>query len=73
MPISLVDALKKLVRHLEQNADAVTGARIAALRSAMSQVFQDLQPLLHDQMRLLPFDVDDKPHPARVFLMLRIV
>ena len=34
----------------------------------MGQVFQDLQPLLHDQMRLVPFDVDDKADPARIFL-----
>ena len=70
---SPLHALKKLVRHLKQNTDAVSGTRITALRPPMSQVFQDLKPLLHDRMRFLALDVDDKPDPARVFLMLRIV
>lgn len=61
------------MRDLKKDAGAITGARIATLRPAMGQRLQYLQALLDDPMRALPFDIDDKPDPARIFFVLRII
>ena len=61
------------MRHLKENACAVAGAGIAPLRPSMSQTLQYLQALLHDLVRALALDIDDKPDPARIFFVLRII
>ena len=61
------------MRHLKENACAVAGAGIAALRPSMSQTLQYLQALLHDLVRALALDIDNKPDPARIFFVLRII
>jgi len=43
------------------------------LRPSMSQTLQYLQALLHDLVRALALDIDDKPDPARIFFVLRII
>jgi hypothetical protein len=39
----------------------------------MAQVFKDLKPLLNDSVRFLACDIDDKPDPAGVFFLFRVV
>ena len=61
------------MRYLKQNSGAVPRARIATLRAAVREIFEDLQTLLDDVVRLLAFDVDDKADAAGVFLVSRVV
>jgi hypothetical protein len=61
------------VRRLDQDPGAVAGVGFTAASTAVLEVEQDLDPLLNDVARLATFDVDDKPHPARVVLVLRVV
>ena len=64
---------KELVRNLNQHAGAVAGLRIAAAGSAMLQVLQHLDALLHDCVALCALDVGDKPETAGVMLVRRVV
>ena len=59
-------AHEELVRNLDQDAGAVAGLRIAAARSAVRQVDQNLNSLDDDIVRLLAADVGDKPDTAGV-------
>lgn len=61
------------MRDLEKNSRAIAGAGIAPLRAAVSEIFENLEPLADDVMRLPALDVDDKADPARIFLVLRVV
>jgi hypothetical protein len=61
------------MRHLQQNAGAITGARVATLRPSVGQILEDLEPLTDDLVRFLALDVDDKADPTRIFFMLRVV
>ena len=61
------------VRHLNEDAGAVAGVDLAPAGAAMLQVFQDLQRLTHDRVRLPAFDVDDEADAAGVVLVLGIV
>ena len=66
-------APEELVRDLEQNAGPVAGTGIAALRTTVVQIIENLQSLLNDAVGLVAFDVDHEPDPAAVFLEPRIV
>src|SRR5678815_516559 len=57
---------QKRVRHLNEDAGAVTGVRLAPARAAVFQVDQDLQRLFDDVMGAMSLDVHDKTHAARV-------
>ncbi len=64
---------KELVRHLQQNAGAVAGERIAAAGPAVRQIHQNFQPLPHDLVAFSTLHVDDKAHAAGIMLEGRIV
>ena len=64
---------EEFVRDLKQNPGAVPRARVTALRPPMTQILKNLESLLNDSMRLLALDIDDKPDPAGVFLLFRVV
>ena len=66
-------APQEFVRYLEQNSGAVPRAGIATLRAAVRKIFEDLQTLTDDVVRLLAFDVDDKADPAGIFFVSRVV
>ena len=59
--------------HLNQDAGAVTGIDLAAARTAVLQVDQDLQRLPDDGVRASALDVSDEPDAAGVVLMSWIV
>ena len=61
------------MRHLDEDARAVAGVRLAAARAAMIEIHQNLQGVAHELMRLLALHVDDKAQAAGVVLELRIV
>ena len=65
--------MEKCVRDLHQNARAVAGVGFAAARAAMVQIYQHRQRLLHEGMRALPLDIDDKADAAGVMLIPRVV
>ena len=67
------DLSQKLVRHLNQNARAVTRVHLAPARPAMIEIHEDRQRLLHDLVRTLSFHLANKPDAARVMFKLRIV
>ncbi len=67
------DRLEKVLRNLHQDASAVAGERVAACRTAVREILQDLQPLPHDAVALEPMFVDHKAHAAGVVLVERIV
>ena len=64
---------QEFVRHLKQNSGAVPRAGIATLGAAVREIFEDLQTLTDDVVRLLAFDVDDKADAAGIFLVSRVV
>src|SRR5215472_36496 len=66
-------ALEKRMGNLDQYSCAIAGVRVATARAAMRQVDQDLDALQHDVVRLVTFNVRDKPDPARVMLVPRRV
>ena len=61
------------VRHLQDDARAVTGQRITAGRAAMHQVEQDIDALLDDIVRGLTLDVGHETNAAGVVFELRVV
>ena len=61
---------RNAIRHLDQDAGAVAGVRLAAARAAMLQVDEQLQALLDDRVRTSALDVDDEPDAARVVLRI---
>ena len=73
MPSGAGDLAQEPVRHLNQDAGAVAGVRLAAARAAVQQVDEDLQPLLDDAVRAAALDVDDEADAAGVVLVARIV
>ena len=66
-------ARHELVRHAEQAAGAVAGARVLAARAAVLHALDHLARVGHDRALLLALDVDRRPHPAVVVLELRVV
>ncbi len=61
------------IRHLNQDAGAVTGVGLAAAGAAVQQVEQDLQALLDDAVRTPALDIDHEADTARVVFVARIV
>ena len=66
-------APQEFVRYLEQNSGAVPRTGIATLRAAVREIFEDLQTLADDVVRLLALDVDDKADAAGIFFVSRVV
>jgi len=64
---------EKPVGCLDEDAGAVAGIRLATAGPAVVQVYEHLDGLFDDGVRLLPLHVDNKPHPTRFVLELRIV
>jgi hypothetical protein len=62
---------QEAIRHLHEDARAVTGIDLAAAGAAMQQIDQQLQRLLHDRMRPLPLYVHDEADATGVALVLR--
>ena len=60
---------QEAVRHLDEDAGAVAGRRLAAAGAAVQQVDQDAQPLLDDGVRAAALDVDDEADAAGVVLV----
>ena len=61
------------MRHLDENARAVAGVRLATARAAMIEVHQNLQGVADQLVRLFALHVDDKAQAAGVVLELRVV
>jgi hypothetical protein len=61
------------VRHLEQDAGAITGAGVTSAGAAVLQVDEDFQRLLDDLVSSTPIDVRDNAYTTRVVLMRRVV
>ena len=59
---------KEPVRHLHQDAGAVTGVRLAPAGTAVEQVDEQLQRLADDAVAFLALDVDDEADSAGVVL-----
>ena len=67
------DVLEIGVRHLDEDARAVAGIRLAAARAPMIEIAQHLNGLLQDTMGLAALDVDDEAHAAGLVLEPRVV
>jgi hypothetical protein len=63
----------KLVGYLDQDACPVTHQLVSTDRTAVVQVFQYLQALLHDGMGSLAANVGHKPNTAGVVLFIRCI
>src|SRR5690606_25799898 len=63
----------ELVRDLHEDAGAVAGARVGADGAAMLEVFENLQAVFNDLVRLAPLDVGDEADAAGVALEARVV
>ena len=61
-------ALEEAVRQLEENAGAVTGARVGTACRPVRQPLQDVETLLDDGARFLPSEVGHEAEPAGVVL-----
>ena len=61
------------MRFLDQDAGAVTGARIGAAGSAVAKVDEDLYPLIDNRVRAFAIDVCNQADPTGVVLCGRIV
>ena len=61
------------VRDLDQDAGAVARQRIGAGRAAVSEVLEDLQPLVDDGVALCALDVGDKADATGVMFVGGIV
>src|SRR5262249_12986081 len=64
---------EELVGNLDEHASAVAGFRVAAAGATMSQVDQNLNPLLHDLMTLIASNAGYKPDTAGIVLVRRVV
>ncbi len=61
------------VRHLDQAPGAVTDQGIGADRTAVIEIYQDLQAALDNVVRFSPFDIGDETDAAGVMFVARIV
>ena len=66
-------ARKELMRNLNQHARAVAGLGIAAASSAVLQMGEHLDSLLHDGVALLAANAGDETEAAGIMLVGRIV
>ena len=64
---------EKNVRHLHQDAGAVTGVFFAAAGAAVIEILQYRERLLDDLVRFLAFDINDETDAAGIMLKARIV
>src|SRR5262245_14534637 len=64
---------EELVRNLNENSGAITGARISADRAAMFEVAKDRERVVDDLVRLAALDVGDEADAARILLERRII
>ena len=64
---------KELVRHLHQNAGAVTHARIGADRAAVLEIAKNAQSIFDELVRLAALDVGDETDAAGILIERRIV
>ena len=64
---------EELVGHLEEDAGAVAGVRLAPTGAAVQEVDQHLERLAHDGVRLPALDVDDEADAACVVFVPGIV
>ncbi len=64
---------EKSVRHLHQDAGAVTGVFLAAAGAAVIEVLQYRERLLDDLVRFFTLDIDDEADAAGIMLKARIV
>ena len=64
---------EKSVRHLNEDPGSVTGFRIAATRTAVAQIFQDLQSITNNVMGFLSLDMRDKADPAGIMFKARVI
>ena len=61
------------IRQLQQDTGPVTHQFVSAHCAPMVEIFENLQTLLNDCMRLVPLDVRHKTHAARIVLIGRVV
>jgi hypothetical protein len=66
-------ARKKIMWDLDQNTGAVAGSGVAAARSAVRQVDQDLNSLRDDLVRFLAVEIHDETHAAGIVLVAGVV
>ena len=64
---------EKFMRDLNQQAGAVPGQRIAAASPPVAEVFDDLNALFNNGVRLLALHIDHEAHAAGVFFVLRVI
>ena len=62
--------LKKGMRNLGQNPDAVAGFALRVLPGPMLQILHDLKGVLHDLTALSPLNIHAGPDPAVIVLKL---
>ena len=65
--------LEEEVRNLDQQAGAVAGFRVAATRSPMGEVDENLNAFTNDLVRLLALDVRDEANTTGVALIGGVV
>jgi hypothetical protein len=65
--------LQKRVRDLQQDTSPVTRIVLTPARTAVIEILQHRQRLLHDFMRLLTLDVHDKADTTGIVLKARVV
>jgi hypothetical protein len=70
---SLAFAHKELVRNLDEHSGTVASLGIAAARTTMREIDQDLNALLNDLMALFAANARDKSHAAGIMLVRRII
>ena len=56
------------MRHLHQNARAITRIHLRATRTAVIEIDEHLQPLRHDVVRFFPLHVSDEADATCVML-----
>src|SRR5207245_4156013 len=72
-PQAIALAPQELVRHLEQDAGAIAGIRLAAARAPVQEVDENLERLAHNRVRPPALDVDHEADAAGVVLAARVV
>ena len=66
-------AREKIVRHLHEDARAVSGLFVAPARAAVREVDEDLQGLVNDIVGFCALQVADEAHAAGVALVARVI
>ena len=66
-------AAEERVGHLNEDAGAVAGVRLAPARPAVEEVLQHRQRLIDDPVGFVACDVHHKTHPATIVLVVGVV